>query len=449
MKRILLFLLLLCPAAVVRAAAADSLNAPLVTYFLCALKGHPYATDFHRPLRADEVPAARAEVWRAWRQALSEYTECPLPPVRPLAECEAASWPLPDSLEHAAEMPFYFGSKGDSVPAAGRPLFLYLHGSGSPEQEWGTGLRICQQFDDAPSLYFIPRIPNGRGELYRWWHRSKQYAWEQLFRRAMADSAVDPNRLYCFGISEGGYGSQRLAAFYADYLAAAGPMAGGEPLENAPAENLGHIGFSLLTGDRDRTFGRNRLTRRTRQVLDSLQKCRPEPFAHRVRLIPAHAHAIDYSPTTPYLKDFRRNPCPKTFRWENFEMDGRKRNAFYNIAVAEPADSLGRRTDYDFSIASNRLQLRVSHVSYAVGERESQWGIPILFHKTYEPAPHGHVTVYLDDRLADLSRRVTFQVNDQPPHRSRLALDFATIVESCLRYGDPERLFPAKMELDW
>lgn len=95
-----------------------------------------------------------------------------------------------------------------------------------------TGLNICSRFDDAPSVYFIPQIPN-EGGYYRWWQKAKQYAWEKLFRQALVSGHVNPDKLFIFGISEGGYGSQRLASFYADYLAGAGPMAGGEPLKNA------------------------------------------------------------------------------------------------------------------------------------------------------------------------------------------------------------------------
>lgn len=102
----------------------------------------------------------------------------------------------------------------------------------------------AQIFDDAPSLYFVPQIPN-EGGYYRWWQLSKQYAWEKLFRQALAYGVADANRLYVLGVSEGGYGSQRLASFYADYWAAAGPMAGGEPLKNAPADNCANIGFSF------------------------------------------------------------------------------------------------------------------------------------------------------------------------------------------------------------
>ena len=77
---------------------------------------------------------------------------------------------------------------------------------------------------------------------------------ERNAETAMASPNINPNRIYVFGISEGGYGSQRLASYYADYWAGAGPMAGGEPLRNAPAENCQHIAFSLLTGSQDYGF---------------------------------------------------------------------------------------------------------------------------------------------------------------------------------------------------
>ena len=128
----------------------------------------------------------------------------------------------------------------------------------------------------------------------------------------MASGEVDANRLYVFGISEGGYGSQRLASFYADYWAAAGPMAGGEPLKNAPVENCANIGFSFLTGADDRGFYRNQLTWYTQVAFDSLQLARPlsadkQPlFRHRIQLLPEMQHYVPYGLTTPWLKQFAR-----------------------------------------------------------------------------------------------------------------------------------------------
>ena len=63
-------------------------------------------------------------------------------------------------------------------------LFLYLHGSGPKEQEWQNGLILGNIFQDAPSLYFIPQIPN-EGNYYRWWQLSKQFAWEKLIRQVL------------------------------------------------------------------------------------------------------------------------------------------------------------------------------------------------------------------------------------------------------------------------
>ena len=146
--------------------------------------------------------------------------------------------------------------------------------------EWSTGLNICRNFDDAPSVYFIPQIPN-EGEYYRWWQKAKQFAWEKLLRQSLLLGKIDPNRVYVFGISEGGYGSQRLASFYADYWAAAGPMAGGEPLKNAPAENCSNIAFSLRTGDKDTGFYRNTLTGYVLEAFDSLAHQHPGYFTHK------------------------------------------------------------------------------------------------------------------------------------------------------------------------
>lgn len=95
-------------------------------------------------------------------------------------------------------------NKGDSEPEEGFPLYLYTHGSGDKTSEWRTGINICQKFDDAPSVYFIPQIPN-MGDYYRWWQKAKQFAWEKMLRLAFVSGKINPNKVYFFGISEGGY----------------------------------------------------------------------------------------------------------------------------------------------------------------------------------------------------------------------------------------------------
>ena len=263
-----------------------------------------------KQLRLSSIEKYRQQVWQAWKQANEASAEEPLLPLGLLSETSVAQWHLPDSLEPHAVMPYRYGVKEKGGVRSGYPFFIYLHGSGPKVQEWSTGLVLAQRFQDGPSAYFIPQIPN-EGKYYRWWHKSKQFAWEKLLRLSLARGDVHPDSIYLFGISEGAYGSQRLASFYADYLAAAGPMAGGEPLKNAPAENCANLPFSLRTGDRDMDFYRNLLTLYTRQAFDSLQRLHPNLYTHRVELIPGRGHAIDYSPTTPWMKQFARQPYPR------------------------------------------------------------------------------------------------------------------------------------------
>ena len=204
-------------------------------------KNTPLDTELQTAIKNKDIANYQKMVWTAWCEANNALQEEKLIEPAELKLAKNSAWHLPQCLEPNAVMPYYYGKKG--VAANGQyPLFLYTHGSGSKDREWANGIELGLGFKDAPSIYFIPQIPN-EGEYYRWWHLSKQYAFEKLIRLGLTSGEVDANRLYVFGISEGGYGSQRLASFYADYWAAAGPMAGGEPLKNAPVENCANIGF--------------------------------------------------------------------------------------------------------------------------------------------------------------------------------------------------------------
>lgn len=433
-----------CPVADARSGDGAEVSR-LTEWFLCGLNdvAAPEAVPDKR-LRPEAVAAAQEMVWQAWRSANAAYDEEKLPPVRSIVLADSGVWHIPAELEADAAMKYYWGRKGWR-PAEGYPLFLYLHGSGDPEGEWSNGLYFARTFADGPSVYFVPRIPR-TGEYYRWWQRGKQYAWEKLLRQAMAGDDVDPDRIYFFGISEGGYGSQRLASFYADYLAGAGPMAGGEPLANAPAENCRNIAFSLRTGEEDYGFYRNRLTGYTREAFDSLQRLSPEDFVHDIELIPGRDHGIDYRPTTPWLSGHKRNPWPSRVSWEDYEMDGIHRRGFYNLQVVERPDSL-RRTRYEMTIADNVVDLTVDNVDYQTTETDPYWGIALKFERSYTPATSGKVRIYFNDRLVDLSRPVTVNINGRMAYRGRLNCTLANLAESCALYADPRRLFPASITL--
>ena len=409
-----------------------------------------YTTDIQQLIKNKDIAQNQKMVWDAWCEANRELNEQKLAKPEDLQKGVKASWNLPEALEKNAVMPYYYGVKGS---AAGKlPLFLYLHGSGPKEHEWATGLILGNRFQDGPSLYFIPQIPN-EGDYYRWWQVAKQFAWEKLIRQALVEGNVDANRLYVFGISEGGYGSQRLASFYADYWAAAGPMAGGEPLKNAPVENCANIGFSFLTGADDTGFYRNILTYYTQIAFDSAQLVRPldadkRPlFVHRINLLPGMQHHIKYDLTTPWLKNFVRNPYPKTVLWEDYDMDGRHRSGFYNLQVlSSPTKD---RTYYDMNIHNNVVKINIKEVEYTAVEKDKHWGIEMRFNRNYTNAKGGRLRIYLNSELIDMNKPVTVIVNGKELYRKNVKANLQDMINSCTEYFDPYRVFPASIEINY
>lgn len=352
---------------------------------------------------------------------------------------------LPDTLEADAYMNIYSGIKGQK-PTEGYPVYLYLHGSGPREIEWKTGLKLANTFDDAPSLYIIPEIPH-EGELYRWWQKGKIWAWNALLREILQSPDMDPSRIYLLGISEGGYGSQRLASYFPDYFAAAGPMAGGEPLKNAPVENLGEIGFSFVTGEADRMFFRNMLTWRTGEKLDSMQRLYPKEYVHRVILEKGKGHQVDYRVTTPWLKTFRRNAQPRHFIWENFEMDGIKRNACYNLQVL--SEDNGTRTRYEFTAHGDTIDILANHITYKPVWKDPYWHIDMIFDTELSTAEHGSLRVFLSDSLVNLKHKILIRVNGGKAWSGLLQESAESHKLAKKLWGDPLRDFPTNTVIKW
>lgn len=411
------------------------------------------AQEFEGELRGTEdVANAKKQLWQRWAEAIGRRESALKLDACTFDSLRAYVLPLPERLEPQAKMPYLWIDKGGatSAPRGSVSTFIYLHGSGPKDHEWKASVSWANAFEGAPSRYFIPQIPN-EGRYYRWWQKSKQWAYKQLWRALVTDSLTDVDRVMLLGVSEGGYGSQRLASFYADYLAAAGPMAGGEPLINAPAENLGHVAFSLLTGENDVMFCRNYFTALTGQALDSLEAQWPDEYVHRVEFIPGAGHGFDYRPTAPWLFRHRRQSHPRHFVWEDYAMDGCFRKGFYNLKIdRRPVESDTLRTRYEVNIAKDgTVDITICGVHYEVLEKEPRWGIPIKYKKTNYPLSGGQVTLFFDERLVDLNKKVTLRLNGKRVWRGKLTLRREHLLESLRTFEDPERLYPAAITINY
>lgn len=468
MKRFLLFIGMLglttatCCGQIDPAVNIDNnpygIDAKLIEdYFIASLNGNEASYDLSKKISDKDLHAVTELVWQIWARANRNFEEAQLPKPTDLAgefdeKPYSGMWKLGDE-----DMYFFYGYKG-SKPDEGYPLFLCLHGSGDNEHEIRATLKWAQRYDDAPSLYFIPRSPKG-GTGCRWYQPTRQQAWERILRQAYLSGNINPNRVYIFGISEGAYGSQRLASFYADYLAGAGPIAGGDQMFWSPPENCASIAFCLQTGDKDTMYGRKLLTERAKAKWVELQTAHPGYYEHKIELQPNRGHGCDYTITTPYLKQFSRNPYPKYVFWENLpqgNINGEGatfRNGFYNIWVKERSTDDSDdfvRSCYEMTIDGNTVNLDVNVVTVKPSdwtESEEGWKMNLGEIKTYEKATKGKVVIYLNDQLVDLSQSVTVIVNGERKFKGKLKPDLRNLVTSCAGYFDPARLYPVSVEI--
>lgn len=242
------------------------------------------------------------------------------------------------------------------------------------------------------------------------------------------------------GISEGGYGSQRLGAYYADYLAGVGPMAGGEPLKNAPLPNFRNIAFSFHTGEHDGMFGRNQLTALAGSKLDSLEAKYPADFVHNIVIQEGKGHSVDYYQTTPWLVKHERRVAPAAISWVYFPMHNRYRKGFYNVAIdkfpgMKEEDEYNRMLfDINFDKKNNTITIDAKLMNDEMTELKETEG--------------GQISLFLDDRYVDYSKKVKVVYNGKVVYKSKLKLTEENIVESCGLFGDPERLYPAKVTIN-
>lgn len=128
-------------------------------------------------------------------------------------------------------------------------------------------------------------------------------------------------------------------------------------------------------------------------------------------------------------------------------MYGRHRTGFYNLRVNETSrNSDEERTCYEMRIDGNTIELKVENVTYTT--TKSIYNIPMFFERSYSAATKGNVTIFLNEQLFDLSKPIKVVLNGKEVYNSKPERTLEAMVESCAEYFDPERVFPAKIDID-
>ena len=128
-------------------------------------------------------------------------------------------------------------------------------------------------------------------------------------------------------------------------------------------------------------------------------------------------------------------------------MYGRHRTGFYNLRVNETSrENDEERTCYEVKINGNTIELKVENATYTTPK--AIYNIPMFFERSYKPVTKGNVTLFLNEELFDLSQPVKVIVNGKEAFNGKVKPTVEAMVESCAEYYDPERVFPAMIDVD-
>jgi predicted peptidase len=127
-------------------------------------------------------------------------------------------------VETHYELDYYLYSPPDEAQEK-LPLILFLHGGGERgnnlEQIKVHGLPKLLETEDLPFIVISPQCPK------RSWWSSHLPALKHLIDEMVKAGKADSQRIYCTGLSMGGYGTWHMALEYPNLFAAIAPICGG------------------------------------------------------------------------------------------------------------------------------------------------------------------------------------------------------------------------------
>lgn len=341
---------------------------------------------------------------------------------------EALIWKLPQGEEMQLRL-FAKGTK----PAKGYPFFINLHGGGRyptepgpwtseiNNEEWYTLMAFTDRYSNTPALYFVPRMADDRKG--RWHYAPQRTAFRRAIQLAILHGDADPDRIYLTGISEGGYGAFRLALYMPDYFAAIGSLAAAiEKLELA--ENLRNIPFRFDVGERDDAYNRSLNAMDWRDKLQALAQAYPGDFVHEANLIAGHGHTIPYFTIMPWLATHTRRSYPRHISYTYYNIDDGFSSGVYYLGFS------GIKASQE-----TRLHLDVRHEGNSF----------ILESKLLKGTAEGEYTLYIDE--VDFSKPISVRYNGREIFNGLLRPNRGVMAEALALFGDPRRIFPAKVTI--
>jgi len=215
-----------------------------------------------------------------------------------------------------------------------RPLLIYLSGGSGR-----LGAAVHDAVGTIEELGWLVAVPQADGF---WWQKTSTGIVRTLLDEILRGYAVDTNRVYVTGFSNGGTGTLHFATLWPQRFAAAASLmgAGLYPMDAEPplGVNARAIPLLFVHGKRDEQIAWQ-VTR------DTVRRLEREPGAAplRVRYLPDRGHDLllsdDGGYTLPFLREHVRDPLPRRVLMEIRDLDDPRR---YWIEVVDKDRGVAR-----------------------------------------------------------------------------------------------------------
>ena len=303
------------------------------------------------------------------------------------------------------------------TPKDGRSLYISMHGGGEcpkevNDEQWMNQIYLYEPFE---GVYVAPRAPWNTSDL---WHRKGlDELLEDVIRACVVFEGVNPNKVYLLGYSAGGDGVWRVAPRMADKWAAASMMAG-HPGESSQV-NLMNTPYMIWMGEHDHYYDRNILAKEKAQVMDSLAAAHPGKYIHSNNIIEGKGHWMDRVDTAAigWMAQYRRMPYPKQVVWRQERVT---REHFYWLTA--PADEVEQGKTVIANIDGNTINI--------------------------EQCDYSKLTIYLNDRLVNLDKKVTIRYKGKKIARIKPSRTIAALHRSLNLRNDRSYAFPCIVDVE-
>jgi len=255
-----------------------------------------------------------------------------------------------------------------------------------------------------------------------WWGDDQIRMFEDLLDRIVQDYAVDPDRIYLHGFSNGGIATFLYGFRHPDRLAAVASMEGdsrhadgSRGVETEMSLNMRNSPILILHGDRDNVIS----IEPNRKLVEFLNR---NLIPHKYIELQGVGHSVTFGTYHKKVMDFfrkhKRNPAPKKL---NLVVDDMKYNRNFWVRVEEKVDPL-ERAQVNAEIKKNLFVLKTKNVK--------------------------KISLLLNDFHYEDGTEYEIKLNKKTIFKGFLKLDPGLLLESLRTENDVARLYGLRLSFD-